>query len=96
MKYYMSIELLIVTMSQELKIILNKKQDMGFCQKQRAIICLIYQKSKYSRRSIHFEKSVGFVLLSFSVSGMAVVGAVLFALRLQLFEPVSYALFFGR
>ena len=40
--------------------------------------------------------SVGFVLLSFSVLGMAVVGAALFALRLKLSEPVSYALLFGR
>ena len=40
--------------------------------------------------------SVGFVLLSFSVLGMAVVGAALLTLRLQLFEPVSYALLFGR
>ncbi|MBQ8134213.1 MAG: GHKL domain-containing protein [Clostridia bacterium] len=39
--------------------------------------------------------SVGFVLLSFSVLGMAVVRAALLALRLKLSEPVSHALLFG-
>ena len=40
--------------------------------------------------------SVGFVVLSFSVLGMAVVSAALFALRLKLSESVSHALLFGR
>ena len=40
--------------------------------------------------------SVGFVVLSFSVLGMAVVSAALFALRLKLSESVSHALRFGR